>query len=242
MKQLIIISFSAGALLLSACKKDAYHDTDTASLTIINASVNSGAVKISMNGGGSVNYFSGITSAISYGTSVSTGLIAEKSIPYSIVSGTDTTKTIVADIINVPSRSINTLILCGQATAVDTIQLREHIPVVQDSSFGVRFINLSFNSSPISVNIQGQTSGSEAAALSYKQASAFTTHSAGYRNQTYVFEVRDASSQSLLGTYSFQTASPANPVPAFRNCTLAWIGQTGSTGATATKIIRINNY
>src|ERR1700753_1094251 len=89
------------------------------------------------------------------------------------IAATDTTKPVVVTNLNFANGSYYSLFLAGQSGALDTILVKDSYQNYTDSSFGCRFINLSYNSNPISVNIKGKSNGSEVASLSYKQNSGF---------------------------------------------------------------------
>ncbi len=152
-----------------------------------------------------------------------------------VIISPDSTKVIANASLSFASGDLYSFYLAGQSTAVDTILRKETIPTFQDSSCGVRFINLSYNSSPIAVTLSTTPTVKEVTSLAYKAQSDFKTYSATAANNTYVFQVRDATTLALLGSYTLT-------VPRFFSCTLAWIGQTGATGTNAPKVIRVNNY
>jgi hypothetical protein len=101
---------------------------------------------------------------------------------------------------------------------------------------GIRFVNLSPGSAPVSVDIQGGANGSEAASLPYKSITAFKDYPATPAVSAYTFEFRDLASGALLASYR------VNSTP-YLNYTIALEGIPGvGTGATAQAAYLINNY
>ncbi len=236
MKKIIYSLFAIA--LFAACKKSTVETSPLASLNIINASVNVAAAKVNFTGPAGVNYYNLITATTAYGANTAFGVNANTTVPLTIINSPDSTKIIYNNSLSFSNGDVYSLYLAGQATAVDTILRKETaIPSFQDSSCGVRFINLSYNSTPISVTLStaATTPITEFSGLAYKAQSVFKTMSATVANNTYTLPVRDATTLALLGSYTLT-------VPRFFGCTLAWIGQTGATGTNAPKVIRVNNY
>lgn len=233
--------FAVVGLILSSCKKEATPTTfPLASLNIINATVNLGTVKANFTGNGLPNYWAGITTTIAYGANTAYAVNANTSVPLTIATSADSTHPVYSNTLKYSNGSYYTLFLAGQSGAVDTLMIKESFQNYNDSSFGVRFINLSYNSNPIVVTLSTTTTTNEFGPLNYKGYSSFKKYNAAYPVASYTFQVRDAASNSLLGSYTI--ISPSSPIPYFHNITLAWIGQTGGTGTNATKVIRINHY
>ena len=235
MKKIILVVFTIVAF--AACKKSTVDISPLASINIVNATVNVAAAKVNFTGNGATNYYNLITTTTAYGANTVFGINADMNVPLTIINSPDSTKIIYNSTLNFGSGDLYSLYLAGTATAVDTILRKESIPTYQDSTCGVRFINLSYNSSPITVTLStaATTPITEYSGMSYKTQSVFKAYSATVANNTYTFQVKDATTLALLGSYTLT-------VPRFFSCTLAWIGQTGVTGTNAPKIIRVNNY
>ncbi|MEO8172416.1 MAG: hypothetical protein ABI581_05010 [Sediminibacterium sp.] len=224
------------AAFVTACKKDTVATTPLASLNLVNATVNAPAVKANFTSvPGNISYYNLITATTSYGANTAYGVLATNSVALAVALSTDSTKLIYNGSLNFGNGELYTLYLAGQATAPDTILRKENIPAYQDSSCGVRFINLSYNSTPIKVTLSTTPTVSEMSSLAYKAQSEFIKYDATVANNTRIFQVRDASTNAILASYTLT-------VPRFFACTLAWIGQTGTTGTNAPKVQRINNY
>jgi hypothetical protein len=130
------------------------------------------------------------------------------------------------------SGSYYSLFLTGaSSTQIDNILIKENYSNYTDSVAGVRFINLSPGSNPVSVDITGKTNGSEVTNLAYKAFTSFNKYSATTANSSYNFEFRDVVTGTLIATYSL---SP----PVFKNVTLALTGLVNSNPT----VISINEY
>jgi hypothetical protein len=129
-----------------------------------------------------------------------------------IASSTDTLTSAWSGVLSLPIGSITSIYFAGPDTLhVDTLLIQDNIPHFPegDSVVGVRFINLAAQSNPVLVDIQGDTTTPPlAASLSYKGATGFLTlpaTSASPSSSVYVFEFRDAVSDSLLSTYTYSS-------------------------------------
>lgn len=226
-----------GVVLSISCKKSIVGLTPISSLYLINATVNLGSVKanfVDPSNKGNGQYYSQIAS-IRYGGNASYPVLAGQIIPLTIVPVTDTVNPIYRANLNLGAGNIYTLFLAGKAGSMDTVFVRESMPFYADSICGIRWINLSYNSSPITISQAITPTVNEVSNLAYKTFSSFKPYSAGASNSSYVFQVRDAATSTLLATYTLST-------PFFHNVTLAWIGEAGGSGASAQKVIRINHY
>ena len=217
-------------LTIVSCKKDNQLQQQ-ASLNVVNAAINVASVKVNYFGE-SVVYAT--FDPINYGAN-KVYTVGAGSVFITIVPTADTLNPIYDKTILTEAGGVYSLFLAGQSPIVDTLFVTDAIPYRSDSSAGVRFINLSVNSSPVSINILGNPNGSEVASLPYKTITDFKTYPARSANGTYKFEVRDATSGALLVTYSLST-------PRFNNVTLVLKGLLGGSGSTVLGIQRVNNY
>jgi len=127
--------------------------------------------------------------------------------------------------------SYYSLFLTGSSpTQVDNVLIKESYKNYADSVTGIRFINLSPGSNPISVDIAGKANGSEASSLAYKAYTNFNKYSATAANSSYNFEFRDQATGDLIATYNVT-------VPVFKNVTLGLAGLESTPS-----IIAINEY
>jgi hypothetical protein len=187
---------------------------------------------------------------------------------YSPVSGSDTVYVLQSDdtlnvgpktaglmfynILPLKKGGIYSLFLCGaDTTSPDYLFTADTLPYHNpiDSTFGVRFINLSAGSNPISVDIMGNPNGSEVGSLSYKGITSFREYTASSSSpSSYTFEFRDATLGGLLSSYTL--SGILNGIGAnarannyrFRNFTVALIGQPGVNAEVQQSAILVNNY
>jgi len=228
-----LLSILLATTCFSSCIKDTVSLSPIASLNVVNASVNLGAVKINFTD--LKGLYSSITTTVAYGGNTPYGVLADVAAPLTIVPTADTTKIAFTGQFTFNNGGLYSLYLAGQSTAVDTILVKETIPSYTDSLCGVRFINLSYNSNPVKVVLSTSSTVTEFPSLAYKQVSTFKSYPAKAANTSYIFQVKDVAKDSLVATY---TLTP----PKFFNCTLALKGMWGGTGANALGIMRVNNY
>jgi hypothetical protein len=134
---------------------------------------------------------------------------------------------------------IYSFFLAGDTTKPDTLFVKDEIPSYSDSSVGVRFVNLSSNSSAISVNVLGFPSSQGGVNnLAYRGISRFIQFSASSNaspDQSYVFEIRNQANDSVLLTYQwYYTLQRSN--------TLVISGFEGDGVSTPLTVFPINNY
>ncbi|MDP4148749.1 MAG: DUF4397 domain-containing protein [Bacteroidota bacterium] len=123
------------------------------------------------------------------------------------------------------------LFLSGSSPAsVDDILIKESYTNYADSTCGVRFINLSPNSNPISVNVTGQANGSAVTSLAYKEYSGFIKFPAIAANPNYAFQIRDVGTGNILASYTLTT-------PYFNNVTIVFRGLVSAPG-----VLLVKNY
>lgn len=147
--------------------------------------------------------------------------------------------------LDLPIGSIHSLFLTGTFSKPDTLFTRDALPYYPstDSAMGIRFVNLSPGSAPVTVNILGNANGSEAGNLSYKGITGFKNYPVRSSTADYVFEFRDAVSGALITTYTASginnpgTLSPN--VWIYRSFTLALVGVPGGAGVDAQAIFLI---
>ena len=123
------------------------------SINIVNAMVASQPIVPVFGDSLSITYFS-ITQSISYGSSLVYSPASDH-FQLSIVQISDTAGAIYGGTFDTSPGSIYSFFLTGNVLKPDTLWVRDIIPSYNDSSAGVRFVNLSQGSSAISINLQG---------------------------------------------------------------------------------------
>lgn len=150
--------------------------------------------------------------------------------------------------LDLSNNTLHSLFVSGTASSPDSLLVEDILPYhggghgITDSAAGIRFVNLSGGSSPISINLDGAANGSEVSNLGYREITDFRDYPATAAISNYVFEFRDAVTGNLLATYTFTGVNNGNINNntnsfRFKNFTLAFIGFPGSQSA-----IGINNY
>lgn len=227
-KTILTISLLTGVV---ACKQNTVNpEPNNGLLNITNAVI----------GGATINLTAGASPYLTSGNNaISSNNYAFLPIPSgnvpinlatSALAATSTTAAVPAVIYYTGNLTIDqntnySLFLTGSSPqAVDNVLIKESYPrTYADSVCAVRFINLAPGSNPISVDIKGNANGSEVASLAYKAYSNFIQHPAKAVNSSYVFEFRDATTGTLLTSYTLKT-------PYFHNVTLCLRGKTGAYG------------
>jgi hypothetical protein len=192
-----------------ACHKSSTVVISPGSLNIINAIPTSQPVIPVLGTTQPVQYFAS-AQTVSYGNAQIYSPLNGPNILY-IVQSTDTTEItpkfeMFSGTLTLTAGGIYSFFLTGDTSAVDTFFVQDHIPVYPDSSAGVRFVNLSPGSGPMSINLQGNPiTQTEFSNLGYKQISAFKAYSASSGAPgNYTFVVHDqASGDSVVYSWSY---------------------------------------
>lgn len=219
MKKTILYIF-AMSTMITACKKDTVKTAPLASLNIVNAVVNGAALTLN-NTGASVFNNSNMAFTINAGQS-----------QINLFDPANPAKPYYDETVPTNNGEYASLFLSGSSpSAVDAVLIKETYKNYVDSLFGVRFINLSPGSSPISVNIEGGSNGSEVQSLAYKAYGSFKQYPGKKVNTSYTFEIRDAATGTLEESYTLPS------IPRFHNITIALIGLPASRS-----VLQVNHF
>jgi hypothetical protein len=257
-----IYAFMAATLFLAAsCYKTRLRPEGTASLTLINAVVGADSLVTNFNKSATLpgyyinanmivynNYGSGPYSVNNYQLSAYAG--SQQLMIYKIPDTFPKSEPLYDLTLDLPVGSINTFFMTGTTAAPDTLFTRDYPRnhPVSDSVTGIRFVNLSPGSQPISINIQGGSPGSEVSSIPYKGITSFKDYPATHDISSYTFEFRDAATGELLASFLADginingSGTLESNKWRYRNCTLALLGLPGGTDATAQTVLLINNY
>ena len=228
---LLLICLGIASLL--SCKKEDNNTPLLASVNIVHAVVNVPAIKV--NYFGSTVIYRTYTDSVKYGAYKIYSLGAGPEAPLTIIPMLDTTKSLLSGSLGLTPGGMYSLFLSGQYPSTDTLLVQDHISNYTDSLVGVRFINLSPGSSPVSINIKNNQSDPEVSSLAYKQITNFKTYPATTGISNYVFEVRDAVSGTLLVSFTCT-------ITKFHNHTLVLKGLVGGSGVNALGMVQVNNF
>jgi hypothetical protein len=248
------------AMIAVCCSKNNYQVIKGGtSFTMVDAIPGSNNVVTNFNGAPSgkvpdtLHYFNSALQ-ISYGSYQELSGYVGKS-PLSISYITDTGLSVWNGVLNLSLDSIYSLFFTGADTLhVDTMFTAD-IPLnhsITDSTVGIRFVNLSTGSDPISVNLEGSPNGSEVTSLSYKQITGFKDYSSNSNltNGGYLFVFKDLVTGDSLTSFSISgngtgpgLADPNNGnLLVFKNVTVALIGQPGVNANVRQSVILVDNY
>jgi hypothetical protein len=164
--------------------------------------------------------------------------------------------TLFYNILDLQPGSIHSLFLTGADTSSpDFLLTTDSIPFYEseDSVVGIRFVNLSTGSSPISVNLEGSSNGSEVTSLPYKGITSFKQYANNSTTQDYLFVVRDVSTGDSLTQFDFLQTDFFNngyglidpytyEVVTFKNVTIVIYGSEANGSAFPLSTILVENY
>ena len=219
--QLLLLLF--GVIFFAGCDKDDGELTPLASLNVSNFVVGGKTVRLGSNKS---------DSAVNMNFK-QFGLIAGNSNVYLWPTG-DSANPYYNKIIPTKDGDVYSLFLAGNVTTqIDTILVKENIPYRTDSTAGIRFINLSPNSTPLNIVRKKTPTVNEVTGLEYKQMTSFMSFP-GLYNSADTFLIRNAAG-TQLAQFNFTTATQ----PRFANVTLVIRGLVGSTPAIG--VTRVNN-
>jgi hypothetical protein len=246
MKKLYIL-LVAISTIFAACKKDGSTGTSNlAAVSFVNATAGSSALVPKFGNINLIYSTLGASGKVNYGASSLLSWRGENT-TLSFVQTTDTTHTLFTANLNLQIGGVYSLYLTGTVAQPDTVFMQEHLTqhTIIDSVAGIRFVNLSPVTNPVSVDIKGLSNGSEVTSLPYKGRTVFKTYKADHTIASYIFEFRDAASGTLLTTYTLNGVNYSSSVSPtttnsvrFRNQTIALIGG----GTAALSAILIANY
>jgi len=217
MKKNIIYIALAGVLFdAPACIKT-NGVTGSSSLNIVNAINNSNPIVTNFTPLNAkdvpeeaLRYY-GSANSISWGNSYESGSYIGNTY-LSISQNSDTTSTLWTGEFDLANGSIHTLFFCGDTSSVDTLFTTDIIPSypLSDSVMGIRFVNLSAGSNPISINLEGNPNGSEVTALAYRAITGFKQYPNNSMTIDYLFVIRDAATGDSLTQFDFLNAGSSN--------------------------------
>ncbi len=240
MKYLYILIIAIGLL---SCQKDEVFKTSS-SINIINAVVDLPSIKV--NPSGQMVSYTKITDIVNFSASkMYFADIGRHEIV--AVSNIDTTKIVFKQTYDFQP-GFYTAYLTGHAPNIDTMFRKEIdmpfiktdvvIPNTSDNVTFMRFVNLSPNSPALKINIKNSIIN-EVDNFSYKGISAWKPYDNKLTGTTnYIFEVRNATTNAILLTYTFGATSTNK----FKNVALVIKGLVGGSGTNALGIFPSNYF
>lgn len=228
-----IIVFALTGLWLGSCKKiDIGASTGTAAVTVVNATIDVPNMAINF-APASLPYYANTT--FIGGASWLEFPLQPGANPVNLISSNDTTHTVYHGNVNAVNGGIYSFYVAGQTGSYQTILQKDNLPNLgTDSVAGARFINLSPDSAPLNISLQGG-SGNEFSSLAYKSITAFKKYSANtavMNNGGYNFNITDANG-NVLTTFNW--------VPALFNRSNTLV-ITGLAGNGTVSVFAVNNF
>src|ERR1700722_12930003 len=128
--------------------------------------------------------------------------------------GTKSTGMMFYNILPIAKGGIYSLFLCGaDTTSPDYLFTTDSLPVhnSSDSVVGIRFVNLSAGSNPISIYLEGSPNASEVSSLPYKSITGFKSYpcNSSVTNSVYLFVIRDIATGDSLISYGISGVGAA---------------------------------
>nr|WP_199074893.1 DUF4397 domain-containing protein [Pedobacter sp. ASV19] len=248
-----IMSFIGAVCLFSialiSCKKTEQQIT-TSSLTVVNGIMDVNRMVPNFSGTTPIKYYSGSIPLVYGAFADNCKFSIEKTEqPLGIFKYPDTlpgSKPLFNLMLHLKPGSINSLFLVGTAAKPDTMMVTTIPPYHndRDSTFGLRFANLSYLSKPVSIYLLSESSRKEIDGLPYKGISGYKNYYAGLETGNYTFEFRDKETQALLATAVVDgVGGGTGNLRRYRNFTIALKGLPGVTsGDQKQDAFLINDY
>jgi uncharacterized protein with LGFP repeats len=255
MKQLLSIVTIVTVLFFSCSKKSVPGTGSVAAFNFVNAVVGSSPTVVAFSNS---NITYAAWGAISYGASnlFSPGA---GNVPLTLARISDTTQPFFQGTLALNADSIYSFFISGDTTAIDTLLTRDIIPYYPrtDSVMGIRFVNLSSGSNPISINLEGSSNGSEADNFPYKGVTGFKQYANNSTTIDYLFVVRDAATGDSLTQFDFVANGSGNNgfgltdpssnqnngvLLTFKNLTIAIYGSESTSSGNSLSTMLIDNY
>lgn len=201
-----------GLLLMFSCKKETRKPNGSSSLVIVNGMAGSSLLFTNFDIA-TPQHFNPFPQFVGYKSYVEIGS-HYGNVPLALTDYQDTTKIAYKLTLDLPVNTMHSLFLTGTLAAPESFVTTDLPPYhsITDSVAGVRFVNLSPGSSPLSINIQGKANASEMSNLAFKKVSDFKTYPATSTISDYVFEIRDEATGNLLTTYDYGDLARFNNV------------------------------
>ncbi|SRR5579862_1537727 len=236
----ILLPVIAFLLIAEACHKSGSVTVAPTALNIINAIPNSQPIIPILGTQAPIQYFGNAQSIGYTGSAVYSPLNGSNTLY--IVQNTDTTAIdpkfeLFNGTIDLAAGGIYSFFLAGDSVAPDTLFVQDQIPAYSDSSAGVRFVNLTTGSMPMSVTIEGNpATQAEFSNLAYKTVSSWKKYlSSSAVPGYYNFTIRDELTGDSLTSFSWNYAL-------FKNNTLVISGSEVIGSNEPIQVFQMNNF
>jgi hypothetical protein len=255
---ILLVALSLTGLILQGCNKHTSTSPfPVASLNVVNALPNSAPLILVQ---GSISSVIGDFSNIGPLSYAATAVLTPMSGPetlYAVQSNADTTSVgskapdfMFNGELNFKAGSLYSLFITGEDTTnPDFLFVQDVLPVQTDSSVGIRFVNLSTGSNPMSINLEGNSTGSEVGNLPYKSITTFKDYVCNSTINNYLFVVRDVATGDSLTQFvlnsnnGYGLTDPNNGnLLKFKHVTIAVYGSESITSSNPLNTMLIDNY
>jgi hypothetical protein len=229
------------AFAIVSCSKTYTTPQASSSLTITDAIPGSTVMVPNFNSTQKLQYYKSAQQIPAGGSFEFGGYLGD--IPLSVSQLADTTHTVFNSTIHIAPNSVHNLFLTGTLTAPDYLFTTDTLAFPTDSAVNVRFVNISTNSNPISIDISTNAGTPIVASLPYKGVGEFLhfTFKTTVPATSYNIEFRDVATNKVLYTYAL-TAATVIPAKLFKDITLVFKGLPGGTGVNAQGVILVNDF
>ena len=243
MKKTLLISIIAAFFLACGDSDDSIEPVAT--LRIVNAIQDVETIQL-RDFEGNVSFFN--TTTLDYGANGRFAFAPNRPIDITVVPESDTLRVILNETITLENQGgIFSFFLYGDSTQVRSLLIQDEFTNYQDSVFGVRFINLSADSNPVSIrNIALDTAGfsdtiSLASDMEFQGSSEFSRFEVTSRIVSHTFQFLDATN-NVLASLTIPESSFVSP-PYFKNITLGLAGRTNNgAGGSNLSVIEIEHF
>ena len=236
--QLTVVVAAVLLLTTIACQKTKVVPAP-ASVTVVNAIMESGSIVPKFGTDTSGSYYQGPSYgstlvSVGYGGAQLYSPVAGVT-PLVVVPSSDTGAKIFNGSLTLKSGDIFSFFLSGDLAHADTLLVKDNIPYYSDSSAGVRFVNLSMGGKSLTINLASDPATMEFPVLGYKGVSDFKKYSAIISaGDNYAFEIRDQASGDVVASFTWF-------FPRFRNNTIVIAGSTDPSGP-GLNVFSVNNF
>lgn len=207
----IFVGLSLGAIAPGCTKSTSGVVFPIASLNVVNALPNSAPLVLVQSPiASAIGQFTNIT-PLSFGSvAVLTPLNGTDTL-YAVQQNSDTTPIGSKGVnymfngsLNFKAGNLYSLFITGaDTTSPDYLFVQDTLSAIRDSAVGIRFVNLSTGSNPVSINLEGSANGSEVSSLAYKNITGFKKYLNNSTTIDYLFVVRDAATGDSLTQFDF---------------------------------------
>lgn len=222
-KLLIFMMTTMVCILYFSCEENEPEVPQAATVRVVNAILDVGEIDLRDFQG---NFPLSGPYEINYASSQRYTVPASRDVVLDVAPTSDTLNIIFSDLLRFDvAGSINTIVLFGDSTRVESFTIDESFSNYSESIYGIRFLNLSEDSEPvrpraISLDTLGVRDTIVYEAISFREATIFNQVESSERIENWTYQYLDGDNNVLYTTtVSFQRA------PTFRNITIPLVGR-----------------